>query len=204
MARSKQSLKAKLSESYAGLTDREQKLVMAMGIILPLLAVALVIGIFSRSLSDIESQARGYENSLDLLVAGAPAYLENQRGGEADGGLADLFTEEVLEDNPVKLTSFIASKATAAGVSVSSYDTEEIPIGSSSAENSEPIIVERRVTVDIRDAQHDDMLEFLEEIETSGEPVVIQRIDLRGKSREPGGVRARVEVSTFVKRNQQS
>lgn len=204
MANSKQSLTAKLSESYSNLTDREQKLVVAMAIVLPLVVVALVVGIFSRSLGSIESQTQSYENALELVAAGGPAYLNSKNAGDGSGGLADQFTEEVLTNNQVKLTSFIASKASAAGVKVSSYDSEEIPIGSKSGDKSGPIIVEKRVKVDIRDAQNKDLLKFLEEIETSGEPVVIKRIDVRGKHRSPGEVRARVEVSTFIKREQKS
>jgi hypothetical protein len=202
MANPKQSLSAKMSDAYSDLTDREQKLVIAMAIILPLVVLALVVGIFSRSLGDIESQTQAYENALELVAAGGPTYLKNKNAGEGSGGLADQFTEEVLTNNEVKLTSFIASKASAAGVKVSSYDSEEIPIGS--GDKSGPIIVEKRVKVDIRDAQHDELLKFLEEIETSGEPVVIKRIDMRGKHRSPGEVRARVEVSTFIKREQKS
>ncbi|QDG50118.1 hypothetical protein FIV42_05025 [Persicimonas caeni] len=202
MANPKQSLSAKMSDAYSDLTDREQKLVIAMAIILPLVVLALIVGIFSRSLGDIESQTQAYENALELVAAGGPSYLEKKNAGEGSGGLADQFTEEILTNNEVKLTSFIASKASAAGVKVSSYDSEEIPIGS--GDKSGPIIVEKRVKVDIRDAQHDELLKFLEEIETSGEPVVIKRIDMRGKHRSPGEVRARVEVSTFIKREQKS
>ncbi len=204
MSKPKQSLSAKLRDFYAGLTDREQKLVVAMAVVLPLVVVALVIGVFNRSLSEIESQSQSYENALELVSAGGAEFAKKQNAQDEDSGLAAQFTDEVLDDNQVKLTSFIASKATAAGVSVSSYDSEEHPIGSSSGSKSGPIIVERRVKVDIRDARHDDILKFLEQIESSGEPVVIKRVDLRGKARSPGEVRARVEVSTFDRRNQDS
>jgi type II secretory pathway component PulM len=199
-----QSLSGKMSEAYSGLTDREQKLVVAMGVILPLVAIALVIGLFVRSLDDVESQTRSYENALELVAAGGPSFVEQKNQGNDADSLAAQFTEDVLTNNEVKLTSFIASKASAAGVKVSSYDSEEIPIGSKSGDKSGPLVIEKRVKVDIQDAKNDELLKFLEEIESSGEPVVIKRIDLRAKSRTPGEVRARVEVSTFVKKQQKS
>lgn len=194
---------ATLSEKFSELSDREKKMVIAMAVILPLLAMVLVIGVFSRSLTDIEDQTRSYQQSLDLVAAAGPTYLKSQQSADKDG-MADIFTEEVLEDNPVKLTGFIAARANEAGVNPSSYDTEDIPIGSKSGDKSGPIIVEKKVKVDIRQVQIDNFLKFLEAIETSGEPVVIKRIDLRGRARTPGDVRARVEVSTFVKRKQKS
>lgn len=204
MAKSKQSLSAKISESYSELTEREKKLVVAMAIVVPLVVLALVVGIFSRSLGDIESQTNSYENALELVAAGGPDFMKRQNTQSGAGGVPSLFTDEVMTDNEVRLTSFVASKATAAGVKVSSYDSEEIPIGSKN-DQSGPIIIEKLVKVDIRDAQHKDLLKFLEEIETSGEPVVIKRIDMRGMRRaEPGEVRARVEVATYIKREQKS
>jgi type II secretory pathway component PulM len=197
-------LSNKLSESYSGLTDREQKLVVAMAIILPLVLITLVIGLFVRSLDDVESQTRTYENALELVAAGGPSYLEQKNDGSDADSLAAQFTEEVLTNNEVKLTSFIAAKASSAGIKVSSYDSEEIPIGSKSGDKSGQLIIEKRVKIDIQDAQSDELLKFFEEIEASDEPVIVKRIDLRGQRRSPGEVRARVEVSTFVKKPQKS
>jgi type II secretory pathway component PulM len=200
----KRSLSTKLSDSYSGLTDREQKLVLAMGVIVPLVVITLVVGLFVRSLDDIESQTNSYENALELVAAGGPNFVKQQGQSNDADSLAAQFTEDVLTNNDVKLTSFIASKASSAGIKVSSYDSEEIPIGSASGDKSGPLVIEKRVKIDIRDAKHDAFLTFLEEIESSNEPVVIKRIDLRAKSRTPGEVRARVEVSTFVKKKQKS
>lgn len=198
------SLSSKISDGYSDLTEREQKLVVAMAIILPLVAITLVVGLFVRSLDSVESQTRAYENALELVAAGGPSFIEQQNEGNDADSLAAQFTEEVLTNNEVKLTSFIASKASSAGVKVSSYDSEEIPIGSKSGDKSGPLVIEKRVKIDIRDVQNDELLKFLEEIESSGEPVVVKRIDLRAKTRSPGEVRARVEVSTFVKKPQKS
>ncbi len=193
-----------LSDKFSELSEREKKMVIAMAVIMPLLAMVLVIGIFSNSLNSIEDQTRSYQQSLDLVRMAGPSYLKHKQASSQSGGLADIFTDKVLEDNPVKLTGFIAARANEAGVNPSSYDTEDIPIGSKSGDKSGPIIVEKKVKVDIRQVQIDDLLKFLEGIESSDQPVVIKRIDLRGRRRKPGEVRARVEVSTFIKKKQKS
>jgi len=194
--------KETLSDKFEALSPREKKMLVAMAIIMPILVMIVISGLFSRSLGSIEDQTHEYQNSLDLLAVAGPIYLKNQAPTDQDT-LAALFTEEVLADNPVKLTGFMAARATEAGVSPNSYDTEEIPLGSASADKSQPMLFENKVRVDIRATQIDDLLKFLEVIETSGEPVVIKRIDLRGNARVPGEVRARVEVSTFVKKKKE-
>lgn len=200
----KQSLSAKLSESFSNLSDREKKMVMAMAAVLPILAMALVLGIFNRSLDTIETNTRQYQQALDYLAMAGPEFAEKKSASQNQSGPAAYFTDEVLEDNELKLRTFLLTQASTAGIKISSLDSEEIPIGSKSGDKSGPIILEKRMKVDIRDAKHQDLLKFLEEIETSGEPVVIKRIDMRGKRRQPGEIRARVEVSTYVKQEQES
>jgi len=194
--------KETLSDKFDALSAREKKMLAAMAIIMPILVMAVISGLFSRSLGSIEDQTREYQKSLDLLAVAGPVYLKKQAPTDQNT-LASLFTEEVLTDNPVKLTGFMAARATEAGVSPNSYDTEEIPLGGSSSDKSQPMLFENKVRVDIRATQINDLMRFLEVIERSGEPVVIKRIDLRGNSRVPGEVRARVEVSTFVKKKKE-
>ncbi|AWV87888.1 hypothetical protein [Bradymonas sediminis] len=194
--------KETLSDKFDALSAREKKMLAAMAIIMPILVMVVISGLFSRSLGSIEDQTREYQKSLDLLAVAGPVYLKKQAPTDKNT-LASLFTEEVLTDNPVKLTGFMAARATEAGVSPNSYDTEEIPLGGSSSDKSQPMLFENKVRVDIRATQINDLMKFLEVIERSGEPVVIKRIDLRGNSRVPGEVRARVEVSTFVKKKKE-
>src|SRR5690554_4007911 len=194
--------KETLSDKFDALSAREKKMLAAMAIIMPILVMAVISGLFSRSLGSIEDQTREYQKSLDLLAVAGPVYLKKQAPTDQNT-LASLFTEEVLTDNPVKLTGFMAARATEAGVSPNSYDTEEIPLGGSSSDKSQPMLFENKVRDDIRATQINDLMKFLEVIETSGEPVVIKRIDLRGNARVPGEVRARVEVSTFVKKKKE-
>ncbi|MFW5968378.1 MAG: hypothetical protein ACOCV2_12710 [Persicimonas sp.] len=201
MATNKKSLTAQLRDFYADRTEREQKLLLVMMVVLPLVFVALVLGIFKRSLDDIEAQTRQHHNSLELLAEGAKDYAERQSDRDS-GGLADKFTEEALQDNDVKLRSLVASKANAADVNVSSYGTDEQPLGS--GDDSGPTLVEEIVDIEIRNAEHEKLLDFFEEIESSEQPVVLKRVDIRSKPNQAGEVRARVEVSTFERREEES
>lgn len=193
----------KISQQIEELSDREKKLLLAMAIILPTLVGVLVIGVFYQSLNDIEESTRQYQQSLNLVTTVGPTYMKKKQSGSKDQGVRSKFSDEVMVGNDIKLTSFVATQAAAVNINVSSYDESEIPIGSKSGDGG-PIITERKLKVDIRDANFEKLLKLLERIESSDKPVVLKRIDLRGKRRTPGEVRARIEVSTYVKKETKS
>ena len=192
-----------LREQLRNLSDRERKLLTAMLIVLPLMAMTLVIGVFYNSLTDIEESTQSFQQSLDLVAMAGPTYVEKTQKDRGQTGIRSKFTDEVMTKNELKLTSFVATHAAAVNINVSSYDETKIPIGSKDSKDG-PIITERKLKVDIREAQFERLLKLLERIEGSDKPVVIKRIDLRGKSRTPGEVRARIEVSTYVKKEAES
>lgn len=193
----------KLREQLSELSDRERTLLGAMAIIMPTLLAILVLGVFYTSLGEVEESTRRYQQSLDLVSTVGPSYLERRQSSAGEDGLRARFSDEVMTNNELKLTSFIATQAAAVDINVSSYDESELPIGSKSGADG-PLITERKLKIEIRDAQFDTLLKLLERIETSGEAVVIKRIDMRAKRRQPGKVTARIEVSTYVKKDQES
>ncbi|MGM0556436.1 MAG: hypothetical protein ACQEVA_08685 [Myxococcota bacterium] len=194
---------AKLREQLDELSDRERKLLIAMAIILPTLVAILVVGVFYRSLNEIEETTQQYKQSIDLVSTVGPSYMKKKTSGSSDQGVRSKFTDEVMSGNDIKLTSFIATQAAAVNISVSSYDESEIPIGSKNSDGG-PIITERKLKIEIRDAPFATLLKLLERIETSDRPVVIKRVRVQGKPRRPGEVSARIEISTYVKKEQQS
>ncbi len=176
------------------LTEREQVLLKAMFGVFALLAIFVIVGLVQRSVAEIDEETSQYAMALELLANQGPQYMSAQAGDD-DFTRADLFTEEVLHDNEVQLTSYVASHASAVDVSVSSYDVDEQPLGSRGDQEG-PLIEERQLRVDIRDAEMDRFVELLHRIEESREPVVIKRIDVRSV-RDEGMVRALLIVSTF-------
>ncbi len=180
------------------LSERERTLLKAMGGVFAVLAIFLVIGLTQRSVNEIKAETATYETALNLLATAGPAYLESQGGHDEDPRVA-MFTDEVLDETRVQLTSFVATQASAAGINVSSYDEDQHPLGSTRPEEGEPIIIERQLRVDIREADMDRLIDMLHRIEESDEPVVIKRVDIRAL-RDEGKVRVRLFVSTFQRR----
>ena len=178
------------------LTERERMWLKVMLGVFVALAIFAAIALFQRSVGELEEETARYAAALDLLATQGPRFAAAQAGGTGDEFTrADLFTEEVLQDNPMQLTSYVASHASAVDVPVSSYDVDEQPLGSRGGDDG-PLIEERQLRVDIRNAEMDKFIELLHRIEESREPVVIKRIDVRSV-RDEGKVRALLVVSTF-------
>ncbi len=187
---------AGLTAKYKALKPRERLLLKLMGAIAVVLAVAIVVNMVNQSIMELEEETTRYGAALDALAVQGPQFLAAGQEAEGEGfSRADLFTEEVLEDNSVQLTSYVASHASAVDVSVSSYDTDAQPLGSSGEEGGR-IIEERQLRADIRNAEMDRFVELLHRLEESREPIVTKRVDIRSV-RDEGHVRALLIVSTF-------
>lgn len=188
-----------LKAAVANLSEREQMMLKAMLGVFAVLGLVLIIGLAQRSLAEMEDQSRQYEEVLSLLAAEGPAYARAQTGGGGeDSSKAALFTDEVLNDNPVQLHSSVDTHAQAVGIRISSFDVDEHPLGSRrSGDDEGPMIVERQLRIDVRNAEMDRLVEMLHRIEESRDPVVIKRIDTRSV-RDEGKVRALVVISTFL------
>lgn len=190
---------SRLKEALDNLTERERMLLKVMFGVFAVLALSVVVFLAQQSTADLEEETIRYETALELLATEGPAFAEQQAESSEDEALthADRFTEEVLRDNQVQLTSDIAAHAAAVDVNVSSYDTDEQPLGEDNfGEEEGPMIIERQLQIDIRGAEMDRLIEMLHRIEESRDPIVIKRLDIRSV-REEGQVRALVAVSTF-------
>ena len=188
-----------LKAAFDNMSEREQNLLKIMLGIFAVLGLVLVIGLAQRSVADLEQQTQQQQVILDLLATEGPAFAAAQAGGASDDPMtrADLFTDDVLRDNPVQFHSFVDTHAAAVGLTVSSYGSDEHPLGSGrSGEDEGPMIIERQMRVDLRNADMDRLIEFLHRVEESSEPVVIKRIDIRSVQDE-GQVRALIVMSTF-------
>ncbi len=196
-----QSPVSKLKEQFDNLTDREQMLLKVMLGVFAVLALGVMVFLAQQSVVELEEETSRYRSALDLMADGGAAYIQDEATADTDDAdslsKADLFTEEVLRDNPVQLTSYVAQHASAVDVSVSSYDTDEHPLGSDTAGDDEgPIVVERQLTADIRGAEMERFVELLHRIEESREPIIIKRIDVHSVG-DVGEIRALLIVSTF-------
>lgn len=193
------SLKERLASFYGGLNEREQMLVKIAGVVLPLVLLTIVGLLVDRSLDSVRRDIDKQKQLLTLLGDVAPQYQQQKEKSGADKKSAK-FSPERLEKNKVKLTSFVATHATAVGVQVDSYDETERPIGSDTEDEKGPSLYKLQVSVEIREAAFDKLLKLLERIEMASEPVVIERITLSEKRRKKGKVRATLIVTTFKRK----
>lgn len=193
-----------VAASFAALSERERKGLVAMVLVLTFLLVALVVGLFQRSLGELELETQRYEQMLNLLAMSGPQYLQNTSKPTDDSGRNARFSADILSNNDLKLTSFIATHAAATNITVSSYDEDQMPLGAKSKTDTGPITIERQLRVDIREAEMDKFLELLERIENSREPVIIKRMDVRALRNNEGSVRVLLVVSTYIRRDKES
>ncbi len=187
--------------SLAGLSERERRLLFAMAAVFALIALFIPLTLFQKSLDKIDSETRNYKQTLDLLAVAGPEYMENKKSMATDASHKKI-DEEFMTKNPIKLTSFVAKHAEATDITVASYDEDELPFGAGGKDEG-PIIVEKQLRVEIRNAQMSKLVSLMDRIEKATDPVYIKRIDVRAQRKKPGEVRAVLTVSTFVMKEKQ-
>ncbi len=180
------------------LSPRDRKLLKLLPVI-PTLALVVIGGVFfARSIDSVEQEVAAHRSTLEYLAKAAPEFVEKQ--ARAQGAKSHkTMDEEKLKSNNIKLTSFVAEHAAAAEITIASYDEDEMPFGGSGKSNTGPIITERQLRIEVREAQMSKLLDLLDRIEKSSEPVYIKRLDIRD-IKKAGDVRAVVTVSTFIKK----
>lgn len=191
--------------ALSNLSERERKLLTLMLGNFVFLGLAVSVYMFQQSLAKTEAEIAQYQEALDALTEYGPKYLAMQREaeqGDSEDDRAQLFTGERLKKNDLQLTSFLATHASAVNIKVDNYDEDQLPL--STGEDDGPIITEMLLKVDIREAKMSTLMQMLERIEESREPVIIKRINIRDRSKKPGYVRAYITVSTYVQKDQES
>ncbi len=189
--------------ALASLSDREKKLVGLMLVNFLILAVAGGVYFFNKSQESTQKEIEQYQSTLDALQEFGPVYIKQQNASEGAVDLdAQRFSAETLRKNKLKLTSFVATHASAVDLKVDNYDEDQLPL--STGKDDGPIITENLIKVDIKQGEMDKVILLLDRIEKSKEPVIIKRINLRNLSRKPGMVRANIVISTYVQKEQES
>jgi hypothetical protein len=187
---------------YQNLSDSEKRYVIGAAIFFPTLIMVVALIVFVQSIGEVETETQRYKDSLDLLATAAPVYLEQKKNAQQATSHKKL-DDEMMANNDIKLTSFVAGHASKADITVSSYDEDELPFGSKDNDEG-PIIVEQQLRVEIREASMANLVKLMDFIEKDTKPVFIKRIDIRKRGRDAGEVRAILTVSTFVKKEKES
>lgn len=180
------------------LSEREKMQLAGLGLFLMVMASVVSVGLFQRAMGDIEAATNRYESALDYLATAAPAYAE-RAAEESAAGTHKRIDDESLRKNNLQLTSFVAEQAKAANIEVTSYDEDELPFGNK--KDGGPIVVEKQLRAEIRIAQMSALMDLLDRIHKSSEPVFVKRLDIRAQRKKPGEVRAVITFSTYVKKD---
>jgi len=183
---------------WTNMTERERRLVL--GLLANFVVLGSFLGVYSlqQALTGIEDEIAGYKKALTTMAQFGPDYIARKNAEKVDDGNASKFTEEVMKDNDLKLTSFVAEHASAVDLKIDNYDEDVSP--KSAGKDGEPIIDELALRVNVRQAEVKKVLQLLDRIESSPEPVVIKRINMRDIRNKEGFVRADLTVSTFVQK----
>jgi hypothetical protein len=195
------SEKKTTAEWWSGLQERERNGLIALGVWFGLLIPAVAVYFFQQSLADTEDEIARYKDALTTMAQYGPEYMQNKREAELakkgkGGADGEKFSREVMLKNDLALTSFVADHASAVDVKIDNYDENVIP--KSGGKDGGPIITEKELRIEIRQAKVSKIMELLDRIDKSKEPVVIKRINLRDVRKNPGNARVTISVSTYT------
>ncbi len=194
--------KKSTSAWWSGLSERERYMVAGLGIWFGLLFPAVGVYFFQQSLGETEVEIAAYKDALTTMAQYGPDYIEaKQAAGASKGKEGDKFSKEVMSKNTLALTSFVADHASAVDIKIDNYDENTIP--KSGGKDGGPIITEKELRIEIRMAKVAKIMELLDRIDKSSEPVVIKRINLRDVRKNPGNARATISISTYTLQEQE-
>jgi hypothetical protein len=183
------------------MTPGERQKLMLLAINFVVLGLLGGLYMFYQSLDSMEQETEKYRLALEAMAQAAPKLAEAKAAEDTSGDeRANRFSPDVLAKNDLKLTSFVASHATAADIKIENYDEDSIVL--SSNKDTGAALTEKIVKIEVREVEFDKLLTFLERIEMSREPVVIKVISLRAKDTKTRDniVRANLQISTYVQK----
>lgn len=188
-------------KGLASLNERERRLLGGALFVFLFLGSFLIYYVAQNAQDKTEREIASLENVLKTLAHDGPEYLEREQSKSAASAETDRFAPERLLKNDLKLTSFVAQNADATGIKVDNYDEGQLPL--STAKDGGPIITKKTLRFDIREAPMPSLLQLLDRIEKSREPVIIESVNMRDVRNKPGTVRVTVTIATFVQKNKE-
>lgn len=174
----------RLRDWYAGLAERERKLLAIFGAVLLVFLLVLI----PYGASALLGSDREYNESLRRAIASV------QRGkGKLEQIKQRKESVERRYVNPAPaLAGFIENAARQKGLEIpESQDRAEVPHGKR--------FLERTTVVRLRKVGMLPLVQMLESLENAGHPIVISRLNLRKRARESDSYDVELGVSAFDK-----
>jgi len=180
-----------LREWYEGLAERERKMLAVLGVAL----VAFALFLVPYGTSAMLSSRRDHNEELRKAIA----LIQRNRGRMDE---IEERKEAVAKryDNPAPaLAGFIENAARKSGLEIpESQDRADLPHGKK--------FIERSTVVRLRKVPLLPLVKMLESLENSGHPIVISRLNIRRRGRQPDSYDVELGVSAFdrVKKKKKS
>lgn len=171
-----------LREWYDGLAERERKLLLVLGVVFVLFGVLLVPYGTSAMLASKREHNEALRKSISLV---------QRSRGRVDEIKARKEAVAKRYDNPAPaLAGFIENAARKSGLEIpESQDRADVPHGKK--------FVERSTVVRLRKVPLLPLVNMLEALENSKHPIVISRLNIRRRGREPDSYDVELGVSAF-------
>lgn len=172
----------RLRDWYEGLADRERKLLLAFALIFGAFGILLVPYATSLKLAEVRQQNEELRTSISQVQSSRGKLQELKARKDS---IASRYA------NPApQLAGFIESAARQSNVEIpESQDRAEQPHGKK--------FVERSTVVRMRKVGMLSLIRTLERIEGAGHPIVVSRLNIRKRGREPDSFDVELGVSAF-------
>lgn len=192
----------RLSQMYQNLSERERKLLVLWGFAMGFIALFLIGNFAWSSLDDLDTRLVEHQEALELISSRQARYLQ------AKGATGDS-VEAKLNNNDLRLTTFLDKEATRYEVKITSFKDGSNPVGAKKGSKDTAAaagLTEEWATVTIEGVEYGKLIRFIDALAASKEIIVLKRIDItrprRGK--EADKVEATLTVSTFKRKKQES
>lgn len=179
----------RIAEALEKLSPREKKLLGLWAVSMAFIVIMLGSWLAWSSIEEKALKAEEYQNTLQLIAKRQGEYLSNKGSGSKP-------VEQRMAENKIKLQTFLDREATRYNLKIKNFKESSAPL-SGKSKGGGP--VEESITIDVDEADFNDLSRFLDSLAKSKELIVIKRVDIERARRfnESGKVKMTMTVSTF-------
>ncbi len=169
----------------AGLSERERRLVIVMGLMFAVFIIFLVVFFVQSGISDLEKKTTNYTKSLKLIAEKEEAYLAQRREAKA-------WKNRGASKQPVPLRTLIDKIGKQLDVVVP--DMKELP-----DQRHASLWQEHAMELSMREIGLASLTKFMEEVERNRRkfPIAITRIEIRKRKRTQDSYDVKMVITTY-------
>lgn len=164
---------------WDNVSEREQRLLLALGITFIVVIVAWVGMRINNRLEDLEAKNAKLRKALAALD------LYRATGGEDTG------PDVPIPETPLKLQTYLAKIADEVGIKIPTFNQLQPVPHDEFTENS--------IRIEVRDLTIQQLTEFLQKVEGDSQVVVVKTLNVRQNFRDRAKLDVRMDVATYSK-----